>query len=137
VYLQDTMLVPGIPEALAELAASNRLAVATSKSSRFAGPLLDSLGIAEKFQVLGAPDPDSYGERKEETIRSVLSKVGAAHAVMVGDRSYDVLAAHECAIPAIGVLWGIGSRQELIDTGVEAIIDTPSELADAVNQLLR
>jgi phosphoglycolate phosphatase len=47
---------------------------------------------------------------------------------MIGDRSYDVEAAHANAIPAIGVTWGIGDRAELEAAGAEAIVDRPDEL---------
>ena len=34
---------------------------------------------------------------------------------MVGDRSYDVAGAAACGLPAIGVSYGYGSREELQD----------------------
>ncbi|MGH2879289.1 MAG: HAD hydrolase-like protein [Solirubrobacteraceae bacterium] len=48
---------------------------------------------------------------------------------MVGDRKHDITAAHEHNIPAIGVLWGIGSEQELLAAGANALAQTPTELA--------
>ena len=48
---------------------------------------------------------------------------------MVGDRKHDVLAAHRHEIPAIGVLWGIGSERELRDAGADALADIPATLA--------
>ena len=53
----------------------------------------------------------------------------AAHPVMVGDRKHDSAAAHEHDIPAIGVLWGIGSEKELLTAGADALTRTPRELA--------
>ena len=47
---------------------------------------------------------------------------------MIGDRSYDVDAAHANAIRAIGVTWGIGDRAELEAAGADAIVERPAEL---------
>jgi phosphoglycolate phosphatase len=51
---------------------------------------------------------------------------------MVGDRWYDIAAAHANAMPAIGVLWGIGSERELSEAGADALVETPAELADVL-----
>ena len=55
---------------------------------------------------------------------------------MVGDRSFDIIAAHAHGLPAIGVTWGIGTREELRDAGADAIIDRPDELPATAAVLL-
>jgi phosphoglycolate phosphatase len=55
---------------------------------------------------------------------------------MVGDRSFDVLAAHAHGIPAIGATWGIGGAEELTEAGADRIVAHPSELAGAAAVLL-
>lgn len=52
-----------------------------------------------------------------------------AHPVMVGDRKHDITAAHEHDIPAIGVLWGIGSEEDLLNAGADTLARTPVDLA--------
>ena len=47
--------------------------------------------------------------------------------VLVGDRSHDVVGAHENGIACIGALWGYGSREELADA--EALAADVNELA--------
>ena len=126
-----------IPETLAALSEDHSLAVATSKPLAFAEPLLESLGLRDRFQLIAAPDLDADGEDKAVTIRAALATLGTTRAVMVGDRSFDIIGAHVCAIPVIGVTWGIGSRQELLASGADLIVDSPSELTRAVNHLLR
>jgi phosphoglycolate phosphatase len=134
--LRETSVVPGIREALDELSDHHRLAVATSKPLAFAEPLLTELGLRDKFEVLAAPDLTAHNEDKAATISIALSALGVSRSVMIGDRSFDVLGAHACDIPAIGVSWGIGSAQELTASGADAIIDRPSELPCAVSDLL-
>jgi len=106
--LRETTVFPGIPEVLAPLSAEHRLAVATSKPLAFAEPLLTALDLSDELDHVAAPDLDAHREDKETTIRSALSVLGAPRAVMVGDRSFDIIGAHACDIPAIGVSWGIG-----------------------------
>lgn len=136
VFVRQTSVIPQIPEALRALSGDHRLAVATSKPLAFAEPLLNALDLRHRFELVAAPELDAHGEDKATTIRSALSRLGTARAVMVGDRSFDVVGAHACAIPAIGVTWGIGAKQELAASGAELIIDRPSELVGAVERLL-
>jgi phosphoglycolate phosphatase len=135
--LRDTTIVPGIPDNLVKLASSARLALATSKPLAFAEPLLTALCLRDFFEVIGAPDLNAHSEDKTATIRGALSTLNADRAVMVGDRSFDIIGAHACCIPAIGVSWGIGSAEELASSGADAVIDAPSRLPSAISDLLR
>ncbi|HYB24802.1 MAG TPA: HAD hydrolase-like protein [Solirubrobacteraceae bacterium] len=134
--LRETTVIAEIPGALAALSGSYRLAVATSKPRAFAEPLLASLDLRHRFELIAAPELDAHHEDKAATIRSALSALRATRAVMVGDRSFDIIGAHACEMPAIGVTWGIGSTGELLAAGAEVIIDSPSELPHAVESLL-
>jgi phosphoglycolate phosphatase len=131
--LRETSVIRGIPEALDELSQRHRLAVATSKSLAFAEPLLREFGLREMFEVVAAPELTAHAEDKAATIRTALSALGGGRSVMVGDRSFDIIGAHACEIPAIGVSWGIGSSRELAASGAEVLIDAPSELPGAVS----
>jgi phosphoglycolate phosphatase-like HAD superfamily hydrolase len=61
--------------------------------------------------------------------RAIAALEPGAGPVMVGDRSYDVNAAHDHGIRAIGVLRGIGSEQELRAAGADALARTTDDLA--------
>ena len=119
VYLDQTRLMPGVPEVLAALALP--LALATSKAYEFVAPLLEHFGL--QFGVVSAP---TLAEPKSETVARAQRRLGAAHAVVVGDRHFDVDAAQACGLRAIGVTWGVGDRDELV--GADVIVDQPAEL---------
>jgi phosphoglycolate phosphatase len=51
---------------------------------------------------------------------------------MVGDRSFDMLAARELNLRAIGVTWGFGTREELTEAGADELVDDADELARAL-----
>jgi phosphoglycolate phosphatase len=119
VYLEQTRLVEGIAEVLADLAIPR--ALATAKERRFVRPLLDRFGLA--FDIVSAPE---LAEPKSETVARALESLQAHHAVVVGDRSYDIEAARACGLRVIAVTWGIGDRDELRDA--DAIVDSPAQL---------
>jgi phosphoglycolate phosphatase len=126
---RDTEVFDGVPELLRALHGRVPLAVATSKVITLAEPLLDELGLLQLFHTVAAPGPDAVSESKAATIAVALHALGAPRKpIMVGDRLYDVLGAREHGIPTIGVLWGIGSEQELLEAGATALVRTPAEI---------
>jgi phosphoglycolate phosphatase len=135
--LTETEVTPGIADALAALRdEGRRLAVATSKPRPFAEPLLEVLGMRAYFDVVAGPELDASAEDKTTTVGAALSALGvnggARAGAMVGDRSFDMLAARAHGLRAVGVGWGIGSRAELEAAGAERFVTSPAELPAAV-----
>jgi phosphoglycolate phosphatase len=126
----ETRVFPGIRELLDGLTARLPLVIATSKARALAEPLLASLDLRRFFVAVVGPELEVENEPKATTVAHALHELPAgARPVMVGDRSYDVVAAHAHGIPVIGVLWGIGSERELTGAGADALAHTPAELA--------
>ncbi|EPD77892.1 MULTISPECIES: HAD family hydrolase [Atopobiaceae] len=74
---------------------------------------------------------DEAESTKVQAIADVMNKlqVDTEHAVMVGDRMYDIDAARPNDVPCVGVLYGNTTvKQELIDHGAAAIVDNVPEL---------
>jgi phosphoglycolate phosphatase len=133
--LTETAVTPGIADALAALVAEGRrLGVATSKPRPFAEPLLEVLGMREHFAVVAGPELDATGEDKTTTVGAALRALGADRGAMVGDRSFDMVAARAHGLRAVGVGWGIGSRAELEAAGAQQIVASPDELPAAVSR---
>jgi phosphoglycolate phosphatase len=134
--LRETTVVPGIPQALDALAQQgHRLAVATSKALALAEPLLAALALRERFDVVAGPGLDANAEGKAATIGRALTALGRPQrAAMVGDRSFDIEAAHANGLPAAGVTWGIGDAAEL--RHADAIVDAPARLPAVAARLL-
>jgi len=125
----ESAVFDGIPETLDRLAATMPLVVATSKSQALAEPLLEQLGLRDRFTAIYGPSLQARDEAKSLTIARALE--GLPHArrpAMVGDRKFDVLGARAHELPCVGVLWGIGSKRELLDAGAVALVAEPSEL---------
>lgn len=128
VYLTQTRVFEGIVPLLEALSRQMALAVATSKSVLFAAPLLDALGLARFFVAVEAADADDTNDDKTAIVGRALEALDSDDVAMVGDRSYDIHAAHAHGLFALAVTWGIGSVEELRAAGADAIVDSPGEL---------
>jgi len=125
-FLTETRQAEGLREVLTALAGRWPLALATSKPEVFARQLLDAFGVGECFQRGGIYGRSLAldGEDKAAVIARALVMLGGAEGlVMVGDRKYDVAGAASHGIPTIGVLHGMGSREELETAGARWICD--------------
>ena len=125
---------PGIGEMLLSLTqAGKTLLVATSKPEEFAVQILEHFGLAKYFTcICGAPMDEKVHSTKALVIQDALRRgkiEDLSDVIMVGDREHDVLGAHECGIPAIGVLYGYGSREEHENCGADYIAATIPELS--------
>lgn len=123
-------LFPGIKEMLEALhAAGRRLAIASSKREAMLTPMLDELGIFHLFEAISAQtDPDHAD--KPYLVRHALELLHAdpAHAVMVGDRFYDIQGAHATGIPVVATLFNTAERPELEEAGATVIVESVEEL---------
>jgi phosphoglycolate phosphatase len=52
--------------------------------------------------------------------------------VMVGDTAFDVIGAAEHKIPCIGVSWGYGLVEDMLNAGAIGIAHTAEELAEMI-----
>lgn len=124
---------PGIPECLQTLrAAGKQMYVATSKLETMACQVLEHFGLLSYFDgVCGGIANDPEAGKKANVVRRVLKKAGCedpSRAVLTGDRSYDMLGGHAAGTQTIGVLYGYGSREELLRAGADRLAATPAEL---------
>lgn len=131
--LYECTLYPGIPQMLQRLrAAGRRLAVATSKPTVFAVPILEHYHIDGCFEHICGCELDGTRDTKSEVVAYALEKTGASPAdvIMVGDREHDVLGAGEHGIPCVGVTYGYGSREELAAAGAAHTVDSVAGLEE-------
>lgn len=114
----------GIADTLAALRASGIImAVATSKPEPFARKICAHFGLAEYFCGIYGATLDEKRTNKSEVIAYAAAEmgIGTENTVMVGDRKHDVEGAHTFGIPAVGVLWGFGTLDELTSSHADYI----------------
>jgi phosphoglycolate phosphatase len=130
---------PGIGDALEALRqAGLRIYLATSKREIFARRILENLKFASWFDGIYGSVPGGQRDHKPELLAHILSAedISAPHALMVGDRRYDIAGAHAVRMRGLGVLWGYGSRDELETAGADQLVEQPADLARIVLSLL-
>lgn len=121
---------PGIPELLEALVAhGHRLYVATSKPEFMSVEILEHFGLAKYFTKICGASFDQSRSTKDAVIAYLLEETGeAGNMIMVGDTKFDILGAKVHGIPGIGVAWGYGEVQDMVDAGAVGIADTTEEL---------
>lgn len=130
----ENSVYPGVEELLTRLrAAGKTLVVASSKLEIHVHTVLRHFDLERYFDFVAGSDDGVLRPDKPSVIRHVISSLhidDLSRAVMVGDREHDILGARECGLDAIGVLYGYGSREELVSSGAVAVAEDTGELAD-------
>jgi phosphoglycolate phosphatase len=138
VGLFENEVYPGIAELLARLRRQEmRLFVATSKPHVFATRIVEHFGLSGFFERVYGSELDNRNADKRDLLRHLVTTedLDPATAVMIGDREHDAIGARTVGMPAIGVTWGYGSRQELLAAGVVRLVERPDELDGAIAML--
>lgn len=131
VGLFENAVYDGIAETLAALGETGAtLFVATSKPQVYAERIVRHFGLDRHFAAIHGCELDGTREDKRDLLAHLLPHHGVqpAGAVMIGDRSNDMVAARHHGVRAVGVLWGFGSREELEAAGADALCDSPRGL---------
>lgn len=121
---------PGIPELLEALVArGHRLYVATSKPEFMSVEILEYFGLAKYFTKICGASYDMSRSSKDAVIAYLLEETGERdNMIMVGDTKFDIIGAKAHGIPAIGVAWGYGEIQDMVDAGAIGIAGSTEEL---------
>ena len=133
VCLETTALYEGIDTCLDRLAGTT-LVVASNKPARFLVPMLEALGIEERFAAVIAGD--SLDVRKPDpAVWAVLEeRAPGSHGTrwMVGDSAIDVATGAGVGARTIGCAWGLRGEAELRGAGADHIVEHPREIADLI-----
>jgi phosphoglycolate phosphatase len=129
----NNSVFPGVMEMLAQLQAEGfPLYVCTSKQEHFAVRILETFGLARFFTAI-------YGDKAAYTSHSkidLLARILGERSLvresvwMVGDRSFDIDAAHANNIRCLAVGWGYGTAEEWAQAN--AVAATPGDVIGIV-----
>lgn len=109
------------------------LGIATGKSWRGLNSTLSHHGLMERFVTHQTADR-ARGKPHPEMMLNALHETGVepAHAVMIGDTTYDMEMAANAGVKAVGVAWGYHGADELMDAGAACVAQTADELTRAL-----
>jgi phosphoglycolate phosphatase len=134
--LYENRVYDGVIEVLDTLKGSgHRLFVATSKAHVYADRIIDHFGLRPHFDRVFGAELDGTRSDKSHLLAHALKQAGIdpARSLMIGDRSHDMVGAGNNGIKGIGVLYGYGSKDELIGAGARHVCATPAEILDCVS----
>jgi phosphoglycolate phosphatase len=136
VGLYENGVYDGIGAVLTKLgAAGHRLFVATSKPHVFAERIIDHFGLRDHFERVFGSELDGTRVDKSHLLEYALKQasVDPARTLMVGDRSHDMVGAKNNGMKGIGVLYGYGTRDELLDAGAHHVCATPGAILGCIS----
>lgn len=131
--LYENKVYLGIRELLTTLKNQGRkLIVATSKPTAFSIQILEHFDLKQFFTSIVGSNLDGSRTEKADVIEFALAGENISDfskVVMIGDRKYDIIGAKKNNIDVIGVTYGYGSYQELVDADPNYIVSSVDELA--------
>ncbi|MGO1462687.1 MAG: HAD family hydrolase [Marinobacter sp.] len=128
----ETCLFEGMDALLRSLERRNiPWGIVTNKPARFAAPLIQALGLAERCASLVCPDHVTDRKPHPEALFLACTQIGAdpGLAVYVGDHERDIQAGRNARMKTIAVRYGYIEEPESVDLWQADII------ADTVNDL--
>lgn len=116
-----TIPYPGLMAAMDALdAAGVRLAICTNKAERFAIPLMQQIGLADRFVAIVGGDTVGVGKPDPAPIHAMIARAGGGRCLFVGDTINDIAGAKNAGVPNIAVSFGFDG--EVDGLGADAII---------------
>lgn len=128
----ENKVYDGIPKVLKTLQENDfTLAVATAKPENTAREILDYFNLSQYFDIIKGAHNERGLVHKDDILEEALNEChnllpkGREFEIkyMVGDRLYDMNAAHLHQCISIGVLYGFGSRHELEEANADYIVE--------------
>jgi phosphoglycolate phosphatase len=130
----------GMTELLAEIErAGVTWGVVTNKPVRYAEPIMQQLGLAERSAVLVCPDHVKNSKPDPEPLQLACSQLGLdpASVLFVGDDLRDIESGRAAGTRTVAVTYGyIHPEDNPRSWGADAVIDHPLELRRLLDQAL-
>jgi phosphoglycolate phosphatase len=133
--LFENRVYPGIADLLSTLYMNSfRLYVVTTKPKIYADKIVEYFRMAQWFSDVFGNELDGRFDNKTEHIEFILNhlQLNPEQTIMVGDRREDILAGKVNRLRTVGVTYGYGSKQEIIDSAPDYICNKPYDIRNIV-----
>lgn len=128
---ESGIVYPGVIDLLEALKGRAVLTILTNGSQAYCEACIREYGFAPYIDLYSG---FVSGVTKAQRILEWQAKTSARRVIVVGDRASDVKNARAANAYAIGVTYGMGSREEIADA--DAICDTPYEVAQECHRVI-
>lgn len=114
--------------------------IVTNKPDLATGRIIEKLGWQDYFADIITPYSfmkfsEDRKMSKTELFNILMQKYAEDKFVGIGDMATDAKASIDNGIPAIGVLWGTGTRNELIEAGCCSVYESVESLMQGLKKL--
>jgi phosphoglycolate phosphatase len=130
---RNNSVFPGVREMLVELREQGfPLYVCTSKHEHFAVRILSAFELSDLFTAIYGDRVEYASHSKVDLLASILREQSLRpdFTWMIGDRSFDIEAAHTNQLRCVAAGWGYGTLEECAQA--DAIASTPADVAALV-----
>ena len=133
--IQSVSALAGARELIEDLKRrGNRVVLASSAKSREADHYLDLLDARDLVDAWTTAEDVQRTKPHPELVQAALAKLGETAGVMIGDTPWDVKAAAEAGTPAVAVLTGGFSTDELRGAGAVNVFASIDELRGRIDE---
>ena len=123
---------PGITQAMdAFQKAGFKQIIASSKPEHMCRLLLDRFGLIEKMDDVVGASLDGRIDSKQQVLEEAFRRLGnpdKREVVLIGDTKYDAIGAKSVDIDCIGITYGFGTREELVEHDAVQVFETIEEV---------
>ena len=136
-YVVNTVAYNGIAELLAELKQKGyKLAVVTNKPHEMAVNIVKAL-LGDAFDII-CGKLENYPPKPDPALTlKTMNDLGVNpdECVFVGDSGMDAANAVNAGCIGIGVLWGFRTKEELLHSGADYIVNNPFEILEILDKI--
>jgi phosphoglycolate phosphatase len=132
----ENKVYEGIPEVLSRLNEQRfSLFVATSKPRVYSVDIIEHFALEPYFKRVYGSELNGDLVDKTDLINHIVSSEGLDKniAVMIGDRRHDIIGAKNNGLASIGVTYGYGTKEELLDSGADQLATSPSDILNILS----
>ena len=122
---------PGVCEMLADLSQEATIAILTNGSPCYCRVCIEEYGFAPYVSLSSG---FQSGVSKAERMRMWQQETGAQRVIAVGDRGTDIANARAAGACAIGVTFGLGTREEL--AGADYLCDSAQQVTARCREII-
>ena len=129
--IMECCLYEGVKEAIIRMKESGYwLALASSKPEISCRRILEHFGLTSYFDEIVGSTLDGSISTKEQVLEELYHRAGVDKDKMclIGDTKYDAEGAKTFGIRCIGVSYGFGTKEEILDAGAEVVLDDIREV---------
>ncbi len=130
---------PEVFDMIERIKASGRtVAVCSAKPQVPLEMILKNVNAFDKLDGVYGADPNHIEEHKDSICKRALESMGITdpkEAVIIGDTKYDAMGASAVGMRCVGITYGFGTREELLENGAEAVFDTLTEAVEYIESL--